>query len=53
MAYRRRNGSDTWHWCSNCNNWPRHDYDERQTKPSSGDLCNQCKAKDKDGTCTK
>jgi len=53
MAYRRRNGSDTWHWCSNCNHWPRHDYDERQTKPSSGDLCNQCKAKDKDGNCTK
>ena len=53
MPYRRRTGSDTWHWCRNCNNWPTASYDERGTKPSSGDLCNECKAKDKAGTCRK
>lgn len=53
MAYRRRKGSDTWHWCRNCNTWPTHDYDERATKPSSGDLCNTCKARDAAGSCTR
>ncbi len=53
MAYRRRNGSDTWHWCSNCGNWPTTNNDERPTKPGSGDLCNECKRKDADGTCKK
>lgn len=53
MAYRRRKGSDTWHWCRNCNNWPTSNYDERPDKPSGGDLCNECKAKDKAGNCTK
>jgi hypothetical protein len=53
MAYRKRNGSDTWHWCRNCNAWPTSNYDERETKPSGGDLCNECKAKDANGNCTK
>ena len=53
MPYRRRNGSDTWHWCTNCNNWPTTNYDERPTKPSSGDLCNECRSKDAAGNCTK
>ena len=53
MPYRRKNGSDTWHWCRNCGNWPTSDYDERATKPTSGDLCNQCRSKDANGTCTK
>ncbi|CAD7031720.1 hypothetical protein REJC140_02956 [Pseudorhizobium endolithicum] len=53
MAYRRRNGSDTWHWCSNCSNWPTTNYDERPTKPAGGDLCNECKGKDAAGTCKK
>ena len=53
MAYRKRKGHDTWHWCRNCSNWPNSDYDQRETKPSSGELCNECQAKDKAGTCTK
>jgi hypothetical protein len=50
--YRKRRGSDTWHWCRNCNNDPKSDYDSRRDKPTSGDLCNECKAKDRDGNCT-
>lgn len=53
MKYRKRRGSDTWHWCTNCSNWPTSDYEEREGKPTSGELCNECKGKDKAGTCTK
>ena len=53
MAYRRRNGKDTWHWCSNCSNWPTSDYKERPNKPphGEGELCNECESKQKAGTC--
>lgn len=51
MEYRRRKGKDTWHWCQNCSNWPTSDYDVRYTKPTSGELDNECLAKDKAGTC--
>jgi hypothetical protein len=33
--YRRRKGADTWHWCSNCSNWPTDaDMDKRDRKPA-------------------
>lgn len=48
---RRRKGSDTWHWCRNCSNYPTSNYDEKPGRPTSGDLCNECRAKEKDGTC--
>jgi hypothetical protein len=51
MAYRRKKGSDTWHWCRNCSKWPTSSYDERTSKPSSGELCNECQSKEKAGTC--
>jgi len=53
MAYRKLKGHDTWHWCRNCSNWPRvpGTYVEQPTKPSSGELCNECKAKQSAGTC--
>lgn len=51
-TYRRRKGKDTWHWCKNCSNWPRSNYDEKSSKPTTGELCNQCRAKEKAGTCT-
>ena len=50
-TYRKKKGSDTWHWCRNCSNWPISDYDERDTKPTSGELDNECKAKEAAGTC--
>ncbi len=52
-VYRKRNGKDTWHWCKNCSLWPKSDYKEAQRKPASGELCNQCIAKEKRGECKK
>jgi hypothetical protein len=49
--YRKRKGNDTWHWCSNCSNYPTSNYDSSNTKPTSGELCNECKAKQNAGTC--
>ena len=57
MKYRKKKGSDTWHWCTNCSNWPKGvkgvDYEERNTKPTDGELDNECKAKERDNNCTK
>lgn len=50
-TYRRKNDSDTWHWCSNCTNWPTSNYKEVYAKPTSGELCNQCRAKEKERDC--
>jgi hypothetical protein len=48
--YRRRSGSDTWHWCSNCTNWPSLSENSivhgKKPIPGSGrDLCNECRRK--------
>ncbi|MBF4468849.1 MAG: hypothetical protein ISP01_05525 [Methanobrevibacter arboriphilus] len=51
MAYRKKNDSDTWHWCEKCSNWPTSDYDTSYSKPTSGELCNQCKSKAESGNC--
>lgn len=48
--YRRRRGSDTWHWCRNCSNDPKSDFDTRTERPQ-GDLCNECKSKEREKTC--
>lgn len=50
-TWRKRRGSDTWHFCSNCSNWPQSDYEVSYTKPNSGELCNECKAKQDAGNC--
>lgn len=51
MEYRKRKDKDTWHWCKNCSNWPDSNYDVRYSKPTYGELCNQCKSKDKENNC--
>jgi len=51
--YRKKKGSDTWHYCKNCSKWPTVDYDSQYSKPSSGELCDECKSKDKNGDCKK
>ncbi len=53
MVYRKKRGSDTWHWCTNCSKWPTSDHEEQRTKPTTGELCNQCKSKERDRTCRK
>ena len=51
MEYRKLKGHDTWHWCRNCSNWPRANYDSKPSKPTTGELCNECQAKAKAGNC--
>jgi hypothetical protein len=55
-TYRKKKGKDTWHWCKNCSNWPTSDYDEQtlpgKTRPSTGELDNECLSKEDKGTCT-
>lgn len=50
-VYRRGKGHDTWHWCSNCSTWPTDNYEETSSKPASGELCNECSAKQVAGNC--
>jgi len=56
-TYRKRKGSDTWHWCKNCANWPIFDYDEviipDRERPTSGELDNECRTKEREGNCRK
>lgn len=58
-VYRKKVNSDTWHWCTNCSNWPtgKHDVDYIQEsfegRPTSGELDNQCLSKERDGECIK
>jgi hypothetical protein len=49
-TFRKKSGSDTWHFCSNCSQWPTSDYDEQET-PTSGQRCNECKSKGETGNC--
>lgn len=52
-TYRRKKGSDTWHWCRNCSKWPTSDYEEQHSKPTTGELDNECRAKEAAGDCRK
>jgi hypothetical protein len=40
--YRRRLGSYTWHWCRNCQESPRSNYEETDARPRSSELCGEC-----------
>ena len=47
-TYRRKKNRDTWHWCRNCSNWPKSNYVERSTKPTSGELIISVKQRKKE-----
>jgi len=53
VEYRKRKGSDTWHWCTNCSNWPTVNYERSTIKPTSGELCDECRRKEARGDCKK
>lgn len=55
VIYRKRKDSDTWHWCRNCSNWPTSDFYEidSSTRPSTGELDDECLAKEKAGNCSR
>jgi hypothetical protein len=54
--YRKKRSTDTWHWCKNCPGWPISSYEEEwhsdTERPAVGELCNQCKSKEKANDCT-
>ena len=51
-VYKKKKGHDTWHWCTNCSKFPiGSDVDVSYSKPTSGELCNECKSKEKEGKC--
>lgn len=52
VTYCRKAGSDTWHWCKNCSNYPSTCYETSRTKPTTGELCNQCKSKKEKHDCS-
>ena len=41
----------TWHWCRNCSNYPSNPTKTQSTRPTSGELCNECRGKENTGTC--
>jgi hypothetical protein len=50
-VFRRKRSRDTWHFCTNCEDWPKDDYVEKNQKPNDGEFCNQCRAKERQDTC--
>ena len=55
-VYRRRKHRDAWHWCRNCTYWPKSNYVAQgkpgKTRPTTGELCNQCRSKERKKTCS-
>jgi Protein of unknown function (DUF2442) len=49
--YRRQHGKDTWHFCSNCSFWPTSGYDTSNSRPTSGELCNECQSRQSADDC--
>lgn len=45
MLYRKGNRSPAWHFCQNCNGWPRNDYEEQTIEPDKNLLCTECTRK--------
>ena len=45
-----KSASGTWHWCRNCSKYPSSVVKTQTTRPA-WDLCEECKSKEKNGTC--
>lgn len=49
-------GSDAWHWCKNCSSYPtniaKSETHAGKERPKSGELDDQCKAKERNGECS-
>jgi len=48
-TYVKGHDKDTWHWCKNCVKYP-HTI-AKTTTIREWDLCEECKAKERAGTC--
>jgi hypothetical protein len=52
VVYRRKEDSQTWHWCSNCSQYPTgQDIIKRQSRPEYGQFCEECTVKEQTGDC--
>jgi Protein of unknown function (DUF2442)/Domain of unknown function (DUF4160) len=51
IEYRRRRGHDTWHWCRNCSTFPASNFESVSGRPSTGDMCNECRGKELTQCC--
>ena len=51
--YRKRRGTQyyAWHFCTNCSEWPRHDFLNSLDPPRDEDLCHECEEKRRAGEC--
>ncbi len=53
-VYKKQEGSDTWHWCANCPQYPKgEEVTSRQSKPDYGKLCTTCETLEQTGNCRK
>lgn len=56
--YRKRKGTDVWHWCTNCEDWPKvaGTYESERPpagkRPNSGELDNECLSKERRNLCS-
>lgn len=54
-TYVRGPGADAWHWCTNCTNYPSTIAESitlpGKERPKSGELDNQCLAKERNNDC--
>jgi hypothetical protein len=49
LGYRKKQSSDTWHFCCNCSQWPRLDFIELWQLPSIGEMRNECEVRRREG----
>jgi hypothetical protein len=50
-GYRIKTAGDTWHFCSNCSQWPTADFVSSKELPGHDQICNECLVKQEHGEC--
>jgi hypothetical protein len=49
--YRKLPSENVWHFCRNCEHWPRSGYEQRDSSDPPYSFCNGCIQKHRDGKC--
>jgi len=49
--YRKLRSENVWHFCRNCEHWPRSGYEQRESTDPPHSFCNSCIQKHRDGKC--
>ena len=49
--YRIKTSGATWHFCSNCSQWPTDDFISSKALSNGDQLCNECLVKKQHGEC--